>query len=95
MSPEDKQHLEYEDMKRKKETDGIFFLTWEDFVHYYQLVDICKINDNASYNFVPADYKSKIPQLHQIEVKSPGEGGLKNLTIALTQETTRGMGEDI
>jgi hypothetical protein len=52
VSPADKQALDYEDLKRKTNTDGIFFVFWEDFLSYFQLVDICKINDNAHYNFV-------------------------------------------
>ena len=46
-------------MHRKKEKDGVFFLTWEDFVTYFQLVDICKINDNANYNFNPITAPSR------------------------------------
>ena len=53
VSATDKQLLDYDDHSRQKDTDGIFFVIWEDFLNYFSLVDICKIFDNAHYNFVP------------------------------------------
>ncbi len=32
--------------------DGVFFILWEDFVNFFFMVDICKINDNASFTNV-------------------------------------------
>lgn len=58
ISATDKQMLDYEDASRKKERDGIFFITWEDFLRYFQLVDICKLNDNAHYNFTPTEFQN-------------------------------------
>lgn len=52
LTPAQKQNLDYIDNKRKTDTDGVFFILWEDFLTYFQLVDICKINDNANYNFL-------------------------------------------
>lgn len=48
VSPADKQKMGY-----TSKNDGIFFMLWDDFVNYFDMVDICKINDNA--NFVNAD----------------------------------------
>jgi hypothetical protein len=31
------------------ENDGTFFMLWEDFVQYFNMLDICRINDNAHY----------------------------------------------
>ena len=65
ISASDKQLLDYQDGNRKKEKDGIFFVTWEDFLKYFQLVDICKINDNAHYNFVPTEFVHLEPKLFE------------------------------
>jgi hypothetical protein len=51
LTPAQKQTLDYHDTNRKTNTDGVFFIFWEDFITYFQLVDLCKINDNANYNF--------------------------------------------
>lgn len=56
ISATDKQLLHYEDVTRKQDKDGIFFVVWEDFLKYFSLVDICKLNDNAHYNFVQTDF---------------------------------------
>lgn len=68
MSPAHKQKLDYEDAKRKTNTDGIFFILWEDFVTNFQLVDICKINDNANYNFLETSFKHLTASLFEIDV---------------------------
>jgi hypothetical protein len=31
------------------ENDGVFFMLWEDFLNYFSMIDICKINDNSHY----------------------------------------------
>ena len=43
VSAADRQRLGY-----KQNNDGVFFILWEDFVNYFFMVDICKVNDNAS-----------------------------------------------
>jgi len=76
--------LDYNDDKRKTNTDGVFFILWDDFIKYYQLVDICKINDNASYNFNPVTFDHLAPKLFEIEIKEDSQVK-RPLTIALTQ----------
>ena len=56
LTPAQKQNLDYIDSNRKINTDGVFFIFWEDFITYFQLVDICKINDNAHYNFAETSF---------------------------------------
>lgn len=31
--------------------DGIFFMFWEDFLQYFQIINLCKVNDNANYYY--------------------------------------------
>lgn len=35
---------------------------------YFQLVDICKINDNANYNFLETSFKHLTASLFEIDV---------------------------
>lgn len=86
VSASDKQKLDYTDDKRKTNVDGVFFVFWEDFIKYFQLVDICKINDNANYNFIPATFQHLKPNVIEFEVGSPPSNEAKNkVTFALTQ----------
>jgi hypothetical protein len=34
-------------------------MLWEDFINYFDMVDICKINDNASYSNVDTEFDKK------------------------------------
>jgi hypothetical protein len=63
LTPLQKQNLDYVDSNRKINTDGVFFILWEDFIIYFQLVDLCKINDNANYNFADASFQHLTPTL--------------------------------
>lgn len=65
MSPADKQKLGYDDHIRKQNSDGIFFMIWEDFLKYFQLLNFCKINDNASYNFLSSNFDYLVPKLFE------------------------------
>jgi hypothetical protein len=38
------------------ENDGTFFMLWEDFVQYFSMIDICRINDNAHYFSTQVEY---------------------------------------
>jgi hypothetical protein len=51
------------------------------------MVDICKINDNGHYNFVPAPFQNDHPKLFEMDI-----GVDSNVTVALTQPSTRGKG---
>lgn len=64
--------------------DGIFFMFWEQFIDYFQLIDICKIDERANYYYEELNYPKGRPVYTQITCKG-GEA-----TIALTQENTRG-----
>ena len=37
--------------------DGVFFMLWENFLEYFVIVDICRLNDNAQYIYEEDDYK--------------------------------------
>ena len=39
--------------------DGIFYMLWEDFVNYFGMVDICRIDDNANYLSVESNFHLK------------------------------------
>jgi hypothetical protein len=42
---------------QKFQNDGTFFMLWEDFVDYFSMADICKINDNSHYFYYEDCYK--------------------------------------
>lgn len=42
----DKKRLGY-----AKDDDGVFFMTWEDFLMYFLVVNICKVDDKANYYY--------------------------------------------
>ena len=46
ISPLDRKRLGHEN-----KDDGVFFMFWEEFINYFQLVDICKIEDRANYYY--------------------------------------------
>ena len=92
INPTDKQLLDYEDQSRKQDKDGVFFITWEDFLQYFQLVDICKLNDNAHYNFTPpTQFRSREAKLFEFEVRNDQPS---LMTIAITQANKRGTNND-
>jgi hypothetical protein len=43
----------------------VFFILWEDFVNYFFMVDICRINDNASFTNLEAEFSKKNAQLFE------------------------------
>ena len=52
-------------MGYQDKNEGTFFMLYEDFVEYFFMVDICKLNDNSNYNFVPQEFSSN-GQLHKM-----------------------------
>lgn len=81
----------YQDNQRKEDSDGIFFIIWEDFLKYFQLVNYCKINDSASYNFVASNFEHLVPKLFDFEIGAATDH-LNLTSFALTQENNRGKG---
>lgn len=79
MSPTDRQNLEYQEGN-----DGTFFILWDDFVNYFGMVDICKVNDNANYVSVEAEFDRHNGEMFEFET----EGG--PATVGLSQKTLRG-----
>lgn len=51
---------------QKFANDGIFFMLWEDFVNYFTMIDVCKINDNANYFYYEDEYKTDVPRLFEL-----------------------------
>ena len=45
--------------------EGKFFMLWQDFLNYFALVDICKINDNANYLFFEREFKSSSGEIFE------------------------------
>ena len=41
-------------------------MLWEDFVNYFDMVDICKIKDNANYLNVDVDFDKKRGEMFEI-----------------------------
>ena len=60
-------------------------MLWEDFVTYFGMVDICKVNDNANYISVEGDFNKKNGEIFEFDVKEPGV-----ITVALSQQSLRG-----
>ncbi len=42
-------------------------MLWEDFVNFFAMIDICRINDNANYFYYQDTYQSDIPKLFEFE----------------------------
>lgn len=80
ISTAEKRRLGYED-----KNDGIFFIFWQQFPHYFQLVDICKIDDTANYYYEEITH----PKAKPVYTSLVSKGG--QATIAITQESTRGQ----
>jgi hypothetical protein len=34
-----------------EKNDGIFFIFWEDFICYFQIINVCKVDDKANYYY--------------------------------------------
>ena len=60
-------------------------MLWEDFVQYFTMVDICKINDTAHYFSSQADYTDNQPKMFEFETS----GG--NIVLTISQKNIRGL----
>jgi hypothetical protein len=67
------------------ENDGTFFMLWEDFVQYFSMVDICRINDNAHYFSHQAEYIDDQAKIFELETS----GG--DVVVTLSQRNIRGL----
>lgn len=76
----DKKRLGYQ-----QKNDGVFFMFWEDFLKYFLIINICKVDDRANYYFEELTYTKDTPLYTKLITK----GG--NVAIAITQENTRGI----
>ena len=47
---------EKEEVGFKDKNEGIFFITWDEFLEYFGMFDICKINENANYLCAEAEF---------------------------------------
>lgn len=68
----------------KQPDDGVFFMFWEDVVANFNLLDICRIKDNANYVFEDSIYKSGQPKFYEITYD-----GKDPLTLSVCQENPR------
>ena len=76
-------------MGHVNKNDGTFFMLYEDFVNYYSMVDICKINDNANYLTSDADFDKKNGEMFEIVTD-----GKADITIGLSQPSQRWKAEE-
>ena len=67
------------------ENDGTFFMLWEDFVQYFSMVDICRINDNAHYFSHQTEYYDDQAKMFELETS----GG--DLVLTFSQRNIRGL----
>lgn len=59
--------------------DGIFFMFWEDFLDYFIIVNICKVDDKANYYYEELIYENNVPMFATLITK----GG--HSTLGITQ----------
>lgn len=58
---------------------------WEDFLDYFQVINICKVNDKANYYYEELTYPKDVPVFTAMTTR----GG--NITLAVTQLDTRNI----
>ena len=62
----------------------MFFILWDDFVKYFGMVDICKIDENAHYLCSEAEFDRHNGEMFEFET----EGG--PATVGVSQKSLRG-----
>lgn len=82
VSPAEKRLLGY-----SEKNDGVFFMFWEDFLEYFQVINICKVDDKANYYYEELNYPKDVPVFTALTTR----GG--NITLAVTQLDTRNIPE--
>jgi hypothetical protein len=60
-------------------------MLWEDFLNFFIIINICKIEDKANYYYEELTYPRGMPVYTRLNTK----GG--STTFAITQEDTRGI----
>ena len=63
-------------------------MLWQDFVNYFGMVDICKIDDNANYLSVESNFNKRNGEMFEFETHDPG-----TVTVGLSQQSLRGSSE--
>ena len=66
--------------------DGTFFMVWEDWISFFDIVDICRLSDNANYSFCESEINRKRAEMFEFESR----GG--SLSLSFSQRSLRGMG---
>jgi|JI61114C2RNA_FD_contig_31_6222148_length_1306_multi_2_in_0_out_0_3 hypothetical protein len=59
--------IDKDKLGQKFGNDGIFFMLWEDFVDYFKMINICKVNDNANYFYYEDEYQNDTAKLFELE----------------------------
>jgi len=66
-----------EDLKRQlnveERDDGVFFISYEDFLHYYSDVQICKVHDDYHYTSIKVTINYKNAQFFKMTVPKDGK----------------------
>ncbi len=60
-------------------------MLWEDFVQFFSMVDICRINDNAHYLYYEDNYENDKSKMFQFQTV----GG--EVVVTLSQKNLRGL----
>jgi hypothetical protein len=78
-------NIDRERLGQKLINDGTFFMLWEDFVNFFTMIDICRVNDNANYFYYEDTYLNDVPRLFEFETT----GG--EVVITLSQLNLRSL----
>jgi hypothetical protein len=60
-------------------------MVWDDFVNLFDMVDICRMRDNASYFCCPATFSSKNGIFFEFDLIEQAD-----ITLAISQKSLRG-----
>ena len=68
ISASEKQRINF----HKDANDGIFYMTWDDFIHEFRALTVAEINDNASYIYKSAKDKGKKGVYFRVQIVQKG-----------------------